>query len=455
MQTALNETDDLFHYTSADTGVFSILAEKRLRLGPYESTNDLRESKQRFVSLSVHDDDDDGSIEAFDEVTSSADWWLRRFVKVACFTRDFDMPSNALDSNALRGWGHPSLWAHYGGSHSGVTLRFSRMALEEAFFTQLGSRGQAFAGNVAYPFDAWPSSPWGLDLGQVREFGIDAVLSMYIEQHKDALFFTKHHDWSNEAEFRLVLNEPSVLPAYLDVSDCITGVFLGDAFPSARLDATFEILGAMPEIEVSQLRHLSGLFISAPALGPAPRPNVVARREGSFAHRYSELIAAEAKNYERRAAAKASTASLREYCRSGVQRIATAMTEASELEYAIHSRIRAVPVSLRSRAAGVPGEVVEYEFGHVGLTSVPDDQGRNRSFVFALAVQILKSGVLRLHGEVSREQTTEAGNEIELLWTMNREAQPVEAEGALSAMLDLVGEKSLLLETDFRASIGN
>src|SRR6185312_13416997 len=404
MQNIPNETDDLFHYTSADIGVFNILAEGRLRLGPYESTNDPRESKQRFVSLSVHEDDNDDVLDEFDEITKSADWWLRRFAKVACFTRDFEMPLSALDNTALRGWAHPSLWAHYGGAHSGVSLRFSRTALVGAFDSQLGSRGQAFAGNVHYPFDAWPSVPWGLDLGQIREFGIDTVLSMYVDHHKEALFFTKHHDWANEAEFRLVLNEPSVLPAYLDVSECITGVFFGDAFPKARLDAAFEILSAMPKVESVQLRHFNGSLSATPSEGPSPRPTAIARRGGDFTARYRDLRDAETERQELRASAQESTAELKAQCLVGIQSIAGTLASSSGMKYDVHPSIRAVPSMRRSRAAGVPGEIVAYEFGSLGVASVSGSEGGNHSFVFAAAVQVLESGCLRLHGEVSRER---------------------------------------------------
>jgi hypothetical protein len=34
----------------------------------------------------------------------------------------------------------------------------------------------------------------------VKEFGVDAVASVYAEANKDAIFFSKHSDWANEDE---------------------------------------------------------------------------------------------------------------------------------------------------------------------------------------------------------------------------------------------------------------
>ena len=188
-------TNDVYHYTGVDTAIYGILDRGAIRLGPYESTNDPQESRPKFPPLSSHHDHEPADNEVH-QIWTHADWWLRRYVKVACFTQDFELPENALDENALRGWAHASEWAHYGADHGGACLRFDRTKLVEQFHAQMGSRGQCFDGAVAYPVQRFSGLPVDLlDLGQVREFGIDAVVSRYIEKHYEDLFFTKHHDW--------------------------------------------------------------------------------------------------------------------------------------------------------------------------------------------------------------------------------------------------------------------
>jgi len=157
-------TNDLYHYTSADIAIYSILDQGMIRLGPYESTN---ESQQKFPTLSSHEGNKSEQDQT-NEIWKQADWWLRRYTKVACFTQDFEFPDHALDKEALRGW------AHYGARHGGVCLRFDRTKLIEHFHAQLCSWGQCFHGPVQYPVErisAVPVEP--LDVGQVLEFGIE------------------------------------------------------------------------------------------------------------------------------------------------------------------------------------------------------------------------------------------------------------------------------------------
>jgi hypothetical protein len=77
----------LYHYTTANVAVESILPTGQLRLGLFEFTNDPREAKQWFVSASVADGIgfEPDELEA---MSRTADRLLRRSVKLACFTVD-------------------------------------------------------------------------------------------------------------------------------------------------------------------------------------------------------------------------------------------------------------------------------------------------------------------------------------------------------------------------------
>jgi len=207
-----NLTNDLYHYTGADIAIYNILDQGMLRLSPYEFTNDPEENQPKIPGISWPNEKPD--YELHKSISEEVDRWLRRYVKVACLTQDFELvPSNrASDADTLRGWAHPALWAHYGARHGGVCLRFDRSMIIDQFESQMSSKGQCFYGAVEYPFDRFIAPPGVLDIGQIREFGVDAVTSFYIEKFHKELFFTKHHDWANEREFRLVLNEPSLMP---------------------------------------------------------------------------------------------------------------------------------------------------------------------------------------------------------------------------------------------------
>jgi hypothetical protein len=249
-----SETDDLYHYTNANVAMYNILASGTLRLSPFESTNDLWESRPLHPNLSSHHDD-----ENWPEDSGHMDLWadidrnIRLHAKVACFTRDFTLPDHAWNRDASRGWGHLSLWAHYGTSHTGICLRFNRARLITAFQEQTDPAALHFHGPVRY-VSTQGVGPYGLDIGQIREFGVDAAALAYAKANHESLFFRKYWDWENEAEYRLVLLDQSLLPAHIDIRGALSGVVLGEAFPERRRPALWEVLKAYPDVEVQQLR---------------------------------------------------------------------------------------------------------------------------------------------------------------------------------------------------------
>jgi hypothetical protein len=413
-------TDDVYHYTTTDVAVYNILDQSAVRLSPYESTNDPQESRQKLPSLSMSDGDD--AHDGFGAIWKDADWWLRRYVKVACFTEDYELPDNALDADALRGWAHPSLWAHYGGRHGGVCLRFDRTKLVEQFRSQLCSRGQCFHGSVEYPIQrvsALPSE--SLDVEQVREFGTDAVVSRYIEKHHRELFFTKHHDWANEREFRLILNEPSVLPAYLKIEDCLTAVLLGDQFPLTMLDAVRRVLSRMPDVELIQLHYHNGKIFRFPAEAAAEERRVSARRNGPFVDRFRELRALEMKRDQAKARGANLTAGIVSQLAHSLSEVQAVCATWDNAEAATYSpRTQAIPPEQQAKRPGVPGEVVEFQTG--SMCVIENLPKYSCTLVIALAIQLLEAGTVRLHGLITVEKWLPGGNQRAELWRASGES---------------------------------
>ena len=433
-------TDRLFHYTVADVAVFNILAEGRIRLGLYESTNDPAETKQKFPNLASHEDDL-AHLEQFPDaaqgIWDEADWWLRRRVKLACFTQDFDLPPDALVGDAFHGWNHPAMWAHYGGGFSGVCLMFNRSRLLEAFDSQLSPVGQLFAGPVSYPTQRFSGVPVeGWDVGQIVHFGLDAVVARYIETNAQDLFFVKHHDWAGEREFRLVASDSSLLPLYLDVRSCLTGVVLGERFPIARLDALFEVLADWADVDVSQVRSHNGRLLRMPATAPVRPAGAGIGPDGSVTERLNALRTAEEARAAARERGKEVSRGAVSRLRVGASQVQQEMSAAHSVEAQLHEHSMAIPGRKRRRAPGVPGENVEFEWGWIAVVSSAAKPGLVT--IVGVALQLVEGDLLRLHCMAQEELAGSNGNQTTELWREEREVGLDVAVAAADSLIESV-----------------
>ncbi|MGL5824523.1 MAG: DUF2971 domain-containing protein [Nocardioides sp.] len=301
-------TSDLYHYTSSESAILGILANRTIRLSPLQGTNDLWESRPLAPSLQCKDRATlsmDESTKIWEDIDRS----IRGYSKVACFTQDWDLPEALMNSDALRGWAHLSMWAHYGARHTGVCLRFDRDRLLAAFAEARGDAVHQFSGPVKYRAAERGVGPYSISVEQAEEFGVDAVALHYASVHRDRVFFRKHADWSAESEFRLVRTDLSMDPFYLNFSDALTGIVLGDAFPMDRLPALLSMLGVLGDVSLSKIhfhnRVLHNFPIGPPAAGPVvlspsglptaatPAPMISStikpRRSGKLAERLTAL----------------------------------------------------------------------------------------------------------------------------------------------------------------------
>jgi Protein of unknown function (DUF2971) len=435
-------TDHLYHYTGPDAAIAGILMSQTLRLSPYESTNDLWESRPFSPHLSVHEDDA-GWIEepgADRDLWAEIDRTLRLHTKVARLTSDFALPDYASNRNARRGWAHLALWSHYGGGHTGVCLRFDRAALIRAFAERAAPGALAFHGPVHYFGGEDTPTLNGVDVGQIREFGVDAVARIYAENNREPLFFSKDQDWSNEEEYRLVLLDDSTLPARIDIREALTGIVLGEAFPANRLPALREVLENFPDLEIRQARHANRRLVCLSTnLDELDRtaarglPQMTPRRSGDLSMRTTALREAEAEATQLRAKAEEVAAVHAAVIEGVMAAIAEELGIRSAAQVTVRSRTLAVPPGQRSRKPGVSGERVHLERG--ALCAIEYVPSRSRTLWTAAAVQALDGDMLRLHAVVTVEHSIPGGNDPREFWRDARTVPACEAEAELDELL--------------------
>lgn len=436
-----SETDDVYHYTSADAGI-AILQSLKLRLGTFETMNDLREARQHSPGFSAHEDDAPSVTEGMNarKTMDDMDWYLRRFVKVVCFTRDFVPPESVWDETATRGWAHPALWAHYGAAHSGMCLRFSKSRLIEALSDQHSSSGRVYAGNVLYPNDPFPT-PSTIDAGQIKEFGLDAAVLDYMDQMRIDLLFTKNVDWAPEQEFRLLLIGANLAPAWLDVSDCLTGIYFGESFSQSRIDVAQEILSEREGVEAFKVAYFFRRFMAVPPPTGARPPEVTARRAGSLDDRLRAMATARHEREVASAAAHAVADPILGMLFQRSEALRGDLAARSGMPFELHRHVTAIPPVRRQRAPGVPGEVISLQTG--ALITVNTKLGEHTAHEYSVStgLSVLAAGPLRFDAVVTRR-----ANQVWDEQTGDRElwrGGPVEAppgENAATVALALMDE---------------
>jgi hypothetical protein len=293
-------TSDLYHYTTADSAILGILANKTLRMSSFLRTNDLWESRPILPPLQGSDRLIQLSHAGFAQIAAEIDRHIRQHSKVACFTQDWSLPEQVRDRNARRGWAHLSMWAHYGAGHTGVCLRFDRDRLLHAFNAASAGSINQYADYVRYRHAELGVGGCAIDFDQLEEYGADAVALQYARANWERIYFRKHSDWSSESEFRLVRTDVSLDAFDLDISSALTGVILGESFPRERIPGLLTALEGFPDVVILKTIFYSRVFLldewepsleesKGPLLPPEATPLIPARRDGDLLERMREL----------------------------------------------------------------------------------------------------------------------------------------------------------------------
>lgn len=227
----------VFHYTSADTALDAILSNGSLRLGPPTGMNDPFESEPLWPSFSSKQpvDPDEFKTDAFFRLSARVSDSLRGRVRLACLTR-----SGPWEWGGPVGFGNgyarARMWAQYADGHSGVCLAFDQALLHSRFRAQFDDRHdlQPYDTSVRYRADREPSVGIHLPLAEVTA-DAEGHLNDLFPSLVSEMYFTKAWDWSTETEYRFLVHGNVADYEYLDITDSLTGVFLGPRFPNQRV----------------------------------------------------------------------------------------------------------------------------------------------------------------------------------------------------------------------------
>ena len=254
----------LYHYTSAES-LARILDAGTLRLGPYANTNDPRENREWFPSMSMGPD--------FDEVATGFDFFrmgrdvgsaLRRRASLACLT--MDRTPTGFGSSFGRGWGRPRMWSQYADAHRGACLIFDHAALDAAITRHFPPGTRIFRGEVVYSEDFDSARSLHVRAEDMVERGAEAVADALIATWGADLFFEKNVDWSTESEYRFVVFTDAPVE-FVEIRTSLRGIVVGMDVPAHELSVlrTRTARLGRPELPVAHAQWRNG----APVLLPA------------------------------------------------------------------------------------------------------------------------------------------------------------------------------------------
>jgi len=236
---SINNQDTVYHYTKIGKALEHILFEKRLKFSTGVNTNDPREYRNWDIEPHLegkytHDEYRKNWLDAEESFIK-----CKARYKYACFC----LNDHIQEQTRLPGYAKLRMWAQYGENFYGVCIAFSAKCLQE----QLSGKVKIYTKPVLYDVDLEHSDTTLLDTDAKQFIGknMDEWAARYIQDHIDQIFFSKHEDYRDEGEYRIVIHDPDNNIEHVDITGCIKAVILGDRTEAVYHDIVKELCKIM------------------------------------------------------------------------------------------------------------------------------------------------------------------------------------------------------------------
>ena len=239
----IKTSDALFHYTKTSIAIEHILHTKKFKLSLLKDTNDPREYQFKLFNVMGWSLDRDTTPQLLNKAQTVIDRILRYECKVMGFCSN-DKPTLILSNGSsiedehvcLAGWSKSRMWSQYGQNHYGICLVFSKNELENVLNKKKSQIRDFKASYVQYSQqERIGRSAITLNGNRLESEGVEKYSFNHVIENSEELFFRKHIDYRDEAEFRVVVFDPNKKLENLDISSSIKCVIVGDRTPEAYI----------------------------------------------------------------------------------------------------------------------------------------------------------------------------------------------------------------------------
>lgn len=264
---------DLFfyHYTKKEIALEKILSSQKLLFGSVRSSNDPWEYEKRYFQT-IRDVEGRASSEKdIPDVLAKIDAYIKSHSRVLCFSIDDWQKKH--DRLWRAGFCKPRMWAQYGDNHAGVCVVTS-VGRTDGYASRYFRRPHLIVRRAKVVYQDSIDIDDAL-MVQIRNLSglydytphdkVETAAEFYAEekvlQYAKALFFTKHKDWSDEDEYRILSWTDLIDDFYLNISfalpEIIQGIVLGSKFPDCYLQIV-KACGLGWAIPVYRLQYFNG-----------------------------------------------------------------------------------------------------------------------------------------------------------------------------------------------------
>lgn len=242
----LFDDDALFHFTNRTSLLEGIIPSGVFLLNHLKNTNDPQEYKKYEFCPTTRTSPLD-SLEII-RIGNEINEFFKSNIQIGCF---------CVNKKGLRNtWKRPKIWSDFGDGHKGVSLIFSKKALE----TELKS-SSLFYGikNVTYGYNSSMLPVPDLDL--YKKMGAEKYCNQYIKKNFDIITF-KDLDYETEDECRSFIISNDINRFEIDLNVIIKGIIIGDRFPKVYDNLIINFSDSI-KIDLYKLNFTPGLGYDA------------------------------------------------------------------------------------------------------------------------------------------------------------------------------------------------
>ena len=219
-----NNKDMIFHYTKLETALEYILKNKQLLFTKYKDSKDPHESRNRKFSLTTSETITWSQFDKLIKINKDINKTIQNRLRITCF---------CMNKENYPGYFHSRMWSQYADNHRGVCLAFSKKELQKAVKKQFNSEFTKYEKVIYFPHkDIRFDRMYNLQASTINYTNSNHnTIMKHLNTNYKYLFFKKHWDYRDEAEYRIIVYDIDSKYEYLDISDCLVGIILGHKFP--------------------------------------------------------------------------------------------------------------------------------------------------------------------------------------------------------------------------------